>query len=95
MRLYICYNKTLLHYILLLGYSKLIQCFSSLLSQKTDAGGQLEMVIKITSLMGNGRQNHKFIITSLMGNGRQNHKFIMEIHAGWKSRGGGIRNNYM
>ena len=56
----ICYNKTLLYYILLLGYSKLIQYFSSLLSQKIDAGGQLEILI--TSLMGNGRQNHKFIM---------------------------------
>ena len=65
--------------------TKLIHCFSSPPSQKTDAGGRAA---------GNGR-----LITSLMGNGRQNHKFsnpksrggivlvLMEIHAGGNQGG--------
>ena len=50
--------------VFLLGHSKSITCFSSPLSPKIDLGGQHVwhvMVVKITSLVGNGRQNYKFI----------------------------------
>ena len=46
-----------------LGHSKPITCFSSPLSPKIDAGGRgfwRVMVVKITSLAENGRQNYKF-----------------------------------
>ena len=48
---------------LVLGQFKSITCFSSLLSPKIDAGGRhfwRVMVVKITSLAGNDRQNYKF-----------------------------------
>ena len=45
---------------IILGHSKLIHCFSSPLSQKNRCGRAAGNGRLFTSLMGNGRQNHKF-----------------------------------
>ena len=78
----------------MLGHSKSVACFSSPLSPKIDAGGRhfwRVMVVKITSLVGNGRQNYKFNLSKIEAGYFYSVLVQMESHVGRNQ--GGMRNN--